>query len=87
MQRRGGRQTDLAQLKGKGVDAVYVIAANDPFVMSAWNVMEHAQDKIVFANDTNLQFSKGVRDGVWQAGRATNLAAERHAGPALQGHG
>lgn len=44
---------------GKGYD-VYVIAANDVFVMSAWGRTEGAKDKIHFASDVNLAFSKGL---------------------------
>lgn len=49
------------ELKAKGVDGVYVIASNDPYVMSAWGTFNHAQDKVVFATDIDLAFSKAVR--------------------------
>ena len=48
------------ELKAKGVDAVYVIAVNDPYVMSAWGVFNHAKDKVVFATDINAAFSKAL---------------------------
>ena len=48
------------QLKAKGVQGVYVIAANDAFVMSAWGTENKAQDKVVFANDVNVAFSKAL---------------------------
>lgn len=50
----------VGEIKAKGVDAVYVIASNDPFVMSAWGVHNHAQDKVVFATDVDLAFSKAL---------------------------
>lgn len=46
--------------KGKGVDTLAVIAANDPFVMSAWGKASNAQDKILFMSDPNAQFSKSI---------------------------
>lgn len=50
----------LDNLKAKGVDEVVVIAANDPFVMSAWAVSEGARDKVLFAQDINAEFSKAL---------------------------
>lgn len=46
--------------KSKGVDQIVVLAQNDPFVMSAWGVQNKAEDKVIFATDLNLEFSKGV---------------------------
>ncbi|CDS00459.1 hypothetical protein [Sporisorium scitamineum] len=46
--------------KSKGVDQVIVLAQNDPFVMSAWGVQNKAEDKVIFATDLNLEFSKGI---------------------------
>ena len=48
----------VGELKAKGVDAVYVIASNDPYVMSAWGVFNKAEDKVIFVTDTDLAFSK-----------------------------
>ncbi|KAJ9479434.1 putative Peroxiredoxin AHP1 (putative) [Pseudozyma hubeiensis] len=46
--------------KSKGVDSVIVLAQNDPFVMSAWGVQNKAEDKVIFATDLNLEFSKSI---------------------------
>ncbi|ETS62125.1 hypothetical protein PaG_03686 [Moesziomyces aphidis] len=46
--------------KAKGVDQIVVLAQNDPFVMSAWGVQNKAEDKVIFATDLGLEFSKGV---------------------------
>lgn len=48
----------LGELKSKGVDEVIVLAANDPFVMSAWGKALHGADKIKFVSDPNSQFAK-----------------------------
>lgn len=48
----------IDEFKRKGVDEIAVVAANDPFVMSAWGVANHAQDKVLFASDFNASFSK-----------------------------
>ena len=36
------------ELKDKGVDVIAVVAANDPFVMSAWGRVEGVKDKVCF---------------------------------------
>nr|UOP57016.1 putative thioredoxin-dependent peroxidase [Thecaphora frezii] len=50
----------IEKFKAKGVDKIYVIAQNDPFVMSAWGVQNKGKDQVVFATDVNLDFSKAV---------------------------
>jgi alkyl hydroperoxide reductase 1 len=34
------------QLKAKGVDAVYVLSANDPFVLSGWTRVQGVAEKV-----------------------------------------
>ena len=50
----------LKEFKAKGVDEVAVIAANDPFVMSAWGVREGGKEEPIFASDVNAAFSHGL---------------------------
>ncbi|KAL8291854.1 hypothetical protein RQP46_002112 [Phenoliferia psychrophenolica] len=42
------------ELKSKGVDAVYCIASNDVFVMSAWGRVLHTSDKVTCISDSAL---------------------------------
>ncbi|WFC96816.1 peroxiredoxin type-2 [Malassezia brasiliensis] len=51
----------IQEFKNKGVDEVVVIAANDPFVMSAWGVSEQAKDLVTFAQDVNCEFSQAFK--------------------------
>ncbi|KAJ2916682.1 hypothetical protein MD484_g3742, partial [Candolleomyces efflorescens] len=46
------------QFKAKGVDAIAVLAANDPFVMSGWARFEGLKDKIIALSDNGAQWSK-----------------------------
>lgn len=50
----------IQAFKTKGVDEIYVLAQNDPFVMSAWGVQNKAKGEIIFATDLGLEFSKGL---------------------------
>lgn len=46
------------EFKSKGVDAIYVLASNDVFVMSAWGRALHAGDKIGALADPTLAWLK-----------------------------
>lgn len=50
----------IQEFKSKGVDEIYVLAQNDPFVMSAWGVQNKAKGEVIFATDLGLEFSEGV---------------------------
>lgn len=46
--------------RAKGVDVIGVIAANDPFVMSAFGKASGGADKVLFLSDPNAAFSKSI---------------------------
>ncbi|KAF9238247.1 thioredoxin-dependent peroxidase [Melanogaster broomeanus] len=48
------------EFKGKGVDVIAVLAANDPFVMSGWARFEGLKDKIITLSDINAEWSAGL---------------------------
>ncbi|WFD30601.1 peroxiredoxin type-2 [Malassezia sp. CBS 17886] len=48
------------ELKKKGVDAIVVLASNDPFVMSGWRVTLGAKDQVEFVTDVDEAFSKAL---------------------------
>ncbi|KAJ8100456.1 Redoxin [Lipomyces tetrasporus] len=51
----------FASLKSKGVDAVIVLSANDPFVQSAFGKANGVTDEFfIFASDPAAEFSKSV---------------------------
>lgn len=45
---------------GKGIDAIYVTAVNDVFVMDAWEKASKAGGKIVFLADGSGDFAKAI---------------------------
>ncbi|CAO1630348.1 unnamed protein product [Sympodiomycopsis kandeliae] len=47
------------EFKSKGYE-VYVISANDPFVMSGWGRVVGGKEDTHFASDVDLAFSKGL---------------------------
>jgi len=48
------------EFKDKGVDVIVVIAANDPFVMSAWGRVVGFKDQIISISDGNATWSKSI---------------------------
>ncbi|KIJ56335.1 hypothetical protein M422DRAFT_239558 [Sphaerobolus stellatus SS14] len=45
------------EIKAKGIDVIAFVAANDPFVMSAWGRVVGAQEDIIFLSDPNAEFA------------------------------
>ena len=48
----------FAQLKGKGVDAVYCMSVNDPFVMGAWGRDLKSAGKVHMMGDGSADYTK-----------------------------
>jgi peroxiredoxin len=55
-----GFVTQAEAIKAKGVDAVYVTAVNDVFVMDAWLKASGAEGKVEFLADGNGDFAKAI---------------------------
>lgn len=63
---------NLTAIRGKGVDVVAVLAANDAFVMSAWGKVNGIKDEILFLSDPDCKFSKSIG---WDMGASPNRTA------------
>lgn len=55
-----GFVTDADAILGKGVDAIYVTAVNDVFVMDAWLKASGAEGKITGLSDGNADFANAI---------------------------
>jgi glutaredoxin/glutathione-dependent peroxiredoxin len=55
-----GYVTHAAELKGKGVDMIACLAANDHFVMGAWGKEHKADDKVVMLGDGSGDFTRAI---------------------------
>jgi len=55
-----GFVNNIDQLRGKGVDAVYCLSVNDPFVMKAWAKDQGADGKVEMIPDGSAVFAKAL---------------------------
>lgn len=51
-------QTDA--LKAKGIDEIFCVAVNDPYVLDVWGKVSHATGKITLLSDGNGEFTKAM---------------------------
>ena len=65
------------KLKAKGVDAVYCMSVNDPFVMGAWGRDQHAGDKVHMMADGSADYTKKLGLDLDLAGRGMGTRCQR----------
>ncbi len=49
-----------AEIRGKGVDAIFCLAVNDAFVMAAWAKDRGAGDDVIMLADGSAEFTRAV---------------------------
>lgn len=59
------------EIKSKGVDAIYCLSVNDPFVMSEWGQQHKVEGKVAMLADGNCEFTKAT--GLELDGRGAGL--------------
>lgn len=47
-------------LKAKGIDEIFCIAVNDPYVLDVWGKISHATGKVTLLSDGNGEFTKAM---------------------------
>jgi glutaredoxin/glutathione-dependent peroxiredoxin len=70
--------TNLDALKKKGVDEVWCISVNDPFVMGAWSRDQKAGGKIRFMADGSAEYSKKLGLTLDLTARGLGLRSNRY---------
>ena len=68
---------NLDKLKGKGVDEVWCLSVNDPFVMHAWAKDQKAQGKIRFMADGSADYTKKLGLELDLMGRGMGMRCQR----------
>ena len=65
------------KLKAKGVDAVYCLSVNDPFVMGAWGRDQKAGDKVHMMADGSAEYTKKLGLELDLTGRGMGVRCQR----------
>jgi alkyl hydroperoxide reductase subunit AhpC len=65
-------------LKANGIDEIWCLSVNDPFVMGAWSKDQKATGKIRFIADGSAEFAKAVGLTLDLNGRGLGLRSNRY---------
>jgi len=65
-------------LKAKGVDEIWCISVNDPFVMGAWGRDQHTAGKVRMVADGSADFTKKVGLELDLSARGMGLRSQRY---------
>ena len=64
-------------IKGKGVDDIFVMASNDPFVMDAWLGVSGAEGKIRPLSDPDAAFAQALGLEIDMSARGLGMRSQR----------
>lgn len=67
------------QFKAKGVDEIWCVSVNDPFVMGAWGREQQTQGKVRMLGDGSAEFSKAIDLTLDLTARGMGLRSNRYA--------
>ena len=62
----------------KGIDKIFCISVNDPFVMDAWGRANSAEDKVIMLSDPFLNFTKAIGDEVDKSAKGLGIRSNRY---------
>lgn len=65
-------------LKAKGIDEIWCISVNDPFVMGAWGRDQHTAGKVRMMGDGSADFTKKVGLELDLTARGMGLRSQRY---------
>ena len=66
------------KLTSKGIDKIFCISVNDPFVMDAWGKINNADDKIIMLSDPFLNFTKAIGAEVDKSAKGLGIRSNRY---------
>ena len=67
------------KIKAKGVENIYCLSVNDPFVMNAWGEANNAGGKITMLSDPYLLFTKAIGAEVDRNSKGMGIRSNRYA--------
>ena len=74
-----GYVSNADKIKAKGIDNIYCLSVNDPFVMNAWGDANNAVGKITMLSDPYLLFTKSIGAEVDRNSKGMGIRSNRYA--------
>ena len=67
------------KIKLKGIEKIFCLSVNDPFVMNAWGEANNVGDKITMLSDPYLLFTKAIGAEVDRNSKGMGIRSNRYA--------
>ena len=74
-----GYVANTGKIKAKGIDNIFCLSVNDPFVMNAWGEVNNAAGKITMLSDPYLLFTKAIGAEVDRNSKGMGIRSNRYA--------
>ena len=74
-----GYVANADKIKAKGIDNIFCLSVNDPFVMNAWGEANNAAGKITMLSDPYLFFTKAIGAEVDRNSKGMGIRSNRYA--------
>ena len=74
-----GYVANADKIKAKGIDNIFCLSVNDPFVMNAWGEANNAAGKIKMLSDPYLLFTKAIGAEVDRNSKGMGIRSNRYA--------
>ena len=73
-----GYVANADKLKQKGIQNIFCISVNDPYVMDAWGQSHNIENKIIMLSDPYLLFTKAIGAEVDRNSRGMGIRSNRY---------
>ena len=74
-----GYVANADKIKSKGVEKIFCLSVNDPFVMNAWGEANNAGGKITMLSDPYLLFTRAIGAEVDRNSKGMGIRSNRYA--------
>ena len=74
-----GYVANADKIKSKGIEQIFCLSVNDPFVMKAWGVANNTRGKIKMLSDPYLLFTKAIGAEVDRNSKGMGIRSNRYA--------
>ena len=74
-----GYVANTDKIKAKGIEKIFCLSVNDPFVMNAWGEANNAAGKITMLSDPYLLFTKAIGAEVDRNSKGMGIRSNRYA--------